>query len=147
MMWEPHSYASFVGATGQRGTGHSKRLRTILKEARERLDLSAREVAERIAAHLRDVGDTDATPPSVNTIYSWEKFERHPSISNFAAWARVLGYRLIVELDAADSKRHPILVRTEEAAEAARRIDRLDEKQREAVLLLIRSMSAHIRDD
>ncbi len=116
-------------------------MRLVLRQARDEAGLSAREVGERIAARLRESGDEDATPVSPSTIYAWEQFERHPSIANFAAWARVLGYRLIVELDGADSGRRPVLVRTEEAAEVARLVDLLPAEKRRAVLAVVKSMS------
>lgn len=122
------------------GTGHSRSLRLILKAAREEQGLSAKVVGERIARHLHDLGDPDADAVSPSAIYSWEKFERHPSVSNFAAWARVLGFRLHVLLDSANSGRAPILVWSDEAAEAARRVDQLRPDDRAAILRVIRSM-------
>lgn len=146
MMWDMPDYFGTMGATSQ-GTGHSKGLRLILKQARDQQGLSAKAVGERIALHLQALGDADAEPVSPSTIYAWESFDRHPSIANFAAWARVLGYRLIVELDSATSDRAPVLVRTDEAAEAARRIDLMQPDQRAAILGVIRSMSPSPPDE
>lgn len=143
IMWDRNDYVEgMAGSSGLVPTGHSKGLRLTLKAARETQGLSAREVARRIHQHLVEIGDEDATEPHQNTIYAWESFARHPSVANFAAWARVLGYRLIVELDAAEGGRVPVLVRTAEAAEAARRIDMMKDDQRHSILTIIRSMSA-----
>lgn len=119
-------------------TGHSKALRNTLKHARLKAGLSARAVADRIAARLVALGNPDVKPVVPSTIYAWEDFDRHPSISNFAAWARVLGYRLLVELDGADSRRMTVLVNTPEAAEAARTIDRLPAPERARAIAMIR---------
>lgn len=140
MLCETGHYLRQMGATSA-GTGHSASLRLILKEAREAQGLSAKTVGERIARHLQDLGDPEAEPVSQSAIYAWEKFERHPGIANFAAWARVLGYRLHVTLDSANSGRSPVLIATDEAAEAARRIDRMQPSDRAHVLAVIRAMS------
>ena len=140
MMCDRRDYSRLMGATSM-GTGHSQSLRLILKSAREAQGLSAKVVGERIARHLQDLGDPEAEPVSPSAIYAWEKFERHPSVSNFAAWARVLGFRLHVMLDSASSGRLPILVGSDEAAEAARRIDLLRPEDRASILGVIRSMT------
>jgi transcriptional regulator with XRE-family HTH domain len=122
------------------GTGHSRAMRLILKQARADRDLSARELGEMIRRRLVATGDADAEAPAPSTIYAWEAFKRHPSIASYAAWARVLGYRLIVELDGADQQRKPVLVRTGEAAAAARLIDAMPEEKRRALLAMIKTM-------
>lgn len=133
-------YLPHMGATSK-GTGHSESLRLILKEARNSRKWSAKYVGERISRRLQDLGDVSAKPVSPSAIYAWEDFHRHPSVDNFAAWAFVLGYRLIVTLDAAASKREPVLVRTDEAAEAARRIDLLPPDKRTSILEVVRAMT------
>ena len=142
MVLEHACQSAGMGATsGQQSTGHARGLRLILREARLKKGLSAREVCEQIAAELQRLGDTEATPPSSTALYYWEAFERHPSIANFAAWARVLGFRLVVELVEANSERAAVLVRTDEAAEVARRVDRLPEVRRKAIVEVIRAMT------
>lgn len=120
---------------------HSRDLRRILRDARERLKLSAEGLGERIAAELERYDAEDPAPPHPNTVYAWEKFRRHPNIDRFAAWARALGYRLVVELVEVGSAARAIMVRTDEAAEAARRIDRLDTASRKRVIDAIRMMT------
>ena len=122
------------------GSGHSRALRDQLRQAREGQHLSAREVCARIGARLRDY-DPSATDPHINTLYAWERFERHPSISNFAAWARVLGFRLVVELADGSSSRRPVMLRTDEAVQAARLMDQLSFHDRGVVLGVARAMA------
>lgn len=116
-------------------------MRRELWKARDDQDLSAADVAGMVGRWLRDHGDLDATDPNPNTIYAWEKGNRNPSIANFEAWAAVLGYQLHVRLDDGDSGRVPILVKNEEAAEAARRIDLLPEARRKSVLDVLRGLT------
>lgn len=143
-MCDKAGYRRQMGSTSV-GTGHSQSLRLILKAAREEQHLSANVVAKRIRRHLQDLGDDDPKC-STSAIYSWESFVRHPSVAKFAAWARVLGFRLHVQLDAANSGRVPVLIGTDEAAEAARRIDRMSPAERASILAVIRSMSRDVTD-
>lgn len=141
-MCDNPDYTSGMGATsGVKRDPNSEAMRRTLRDAREKGDIPAHVVAERIVRILHEQGDLDASKPSVNTIYMWEKFERHPSISNFQAWALALGYRLHVQLDDARGDAAAILVRSEEAAEAARRIDLLPETKRKSIIDVIRSMT------
>ncbi len=139
-MWDTTDYTARMDTTHE-STGYSKSLRLVLKRAREARGLSAKEVGRRVAQRLQQLGDDEVGPISPSTIYAWEQFDRHPSISKYAAWARVLGYRLHVLLDDAGSTRAPVLVNSDEAAEAARRIDLLHPDARTAVLTVIRSMT------
>jgi hypothetical protein len=127
-------------------SGHSKRLRATLKAARERQGVSARGLSILIAQRKTllqrelDPDAPDEMPVHENTIYGWERFEYHPNIVDFAAWARVLGYRLVVDLDDADDSRTMVLLATREAVEAARSVDMMPEAQRELVINLIRGL-------
>lgn len=117
-------------------TGHSRHLRQVLRAARLEQHLSAQQVADRVAAALgRD-------SMSGQSVLYWEGFERHPPIDVFAAWARVLGYRLIVDLDRADNQRTPVLIRHPEVAEIARLLDDGTPEMRAAVATILRGMGA-----
>lgn len=72
-------------------TGHSKALRLKLRAAREERGWTQQDLANRIGEYL------SKPPPSIASISMWEGFDRHPSIDTMAAWARVLGMRLVVE--------------------------------------------------
>lgn len=122
-------------------TGHSRSMRLTLKAAREERGWSAREVGEKIAEHLSEMEDEKVDAVSMNTVYAWEKFERHPSIAMYAAWARVLGFKLVVMLDGSDSGRTAVMVRSAEAAEIARRVDALPADKRKAIADLVRVMA------
>ena len=116
-------------------TGHSRHLRHVLRDRRKDLRLSAREVAERASDRLGDGAI------STQSIYDWEAFRRHPAIDRYAAWARALGYRLVVDLDDAAEGRHPILVRHEESASAAKTLDAIDDPaKRRAVLATLKAL-------
>lgn len=101
-------------------SGHSRRLRDLLRAARERLNLDQAEVGRRVAERMeRD------KPYLKQSVSAWEKFEQHPGIDVFAAWARVLGLRLIVDLDDAKGERIPVMLQ-KRSAEIARGVDMLD---------------------
>lgn len=80
----------------QERTGHTRRLRAVLKNARERQGLSQQDVADEIA---RIVGKGSHTRSAIS---AYESFNRHPPINVFAAWARAVGMRLIVDLEWGD---------------------------------------------
>lgn len=101
-------------------TGHSRHLRNVLRAAREKRGLSQREVAEAVTARLSD-HDKHISSTSIS---AYETFTRHPPINVMAAWARVLGFRLIVELDDAASQRVVVSLRPR-AADVARLLDLL----------------------
>lgn len=101
-------------------TGHSRHLRNVLRAAREKRGLSQREVAEAVTARLS--GEDKRI--SSTSISAYETFTRHPPINVMAAWARVLGFRLIVELDDAASQRVVVSLRPR-AADVARLLDLL----------------------
>ena len=70
---------------------------------------------------------------------AWEQFIRHPPIDVMALWARTVGLRLIVDLDDADGRRVPVLLRTD-TAELARAIDTLPESDREVIRAMVARM-------
>lgn len=115
-------------------SGHSRALRSRLRAARERLGLSGDAVARRIQTII---GDDE--PVHRGTISNWETFKRHPRIDVFAAWARAVGLRLIVDLDAADGKRIPVLL-DPETAEVARELDLLTPEDRKIIAATVRRM-------
>lgn len=94
-----------------KSTGASKMLRTRLRAKRLELGLTQQEVVDRIASI------TGERAPNRSALDHWEHFRRHPPISTYAAWARALGLRLVVELDDATSERVPVLVPREMAEE------------------------------
>lgn len=104
-------------------TGHSRQLRERLRVAREGVGLSQKAVGVEIAARL------GREKPYTGAVVSlWEKFEAHPPIDTMAAWARVVGLRLVVELDAANGARVPALLRPRAAA-VARLLDLLTDDE------------------
>jgi ribosome-binding protein aMBF1 (putative translation factor) len=133
-------------------SGHSRRLRAVLKSARERQGVSARALAGFIARRKTEIQreiEPDAveeTPHHENTIYGWERFEYHPNIVDFAAWARVLGFRLVVDLDDAEDGRTMVLLSTREAVEAARAVDMMPDEKRSLVIGLIRGLQSGYRE-
>lgn len=118
---------------------HYRHLRTQLREARKRAGLRQEDVAQRITEMLQlDKPLTDAA------VSAWETFARHPAINVMDAWARVVGLRLVVDLDAVTSSRIPVLLRPE-TADLARTIDLLDAEQRTALEVVLRGMSPRRR--
>ena len=122
-----------------RKTGHSPEIRSILKAARRRDGLSARELCSRIGAIMRE-SDPDAADPHQNTIYNWESLERDPGMAALELWALALGYRLVVGLVDANQLRDPVQLSTDEGAQVGRIVDRMPPRQRAAMLALAHSM-------
>jgi transcriptional regulator with XRE-family HTH domain len=102
-------------------TGHSRHLREVLRARRESMKLRQQDVADRITEELEL--DDRLTGGAVS---EWERFTRHPELPKMQAWARVLGLRLLVDLDDEKSTRIPVLVRPENA-DLVREIDLLEE--------------------
>ena len=98
-------------------TGHSRHMRAILADARRRLGLSAQDVADRIAALMLKDSFTG------QSVRQYERFERHPPIDVYAAWARAVGYILKIDLDPIDSGRSMVLIHSPDAATLARELD------------------------
>lgn len=115
-------------------SGHSQHLRHVLHNARKEQGLSAQVVADRIAVAM---GKPSFSGQSV--LY-YEAFTRHPPIDVFACWARVLGFRLIVDLDSAHKDRAPVLIEHSDVAEIARALDNASDSVRAAVLTVVRHM-------
>lgn len=112
-------------------TGHSRHLRDVLRAARERLGMSQREVAEAISERL-----DDERVVSSSAVSEWERFHRHPGIDVMAAWARVVGLRLIVDLDDLKTDRVHLSLRPR-AAEVARLLDLLTDPDLQVVTSLV----------
>lgn len=126
-------------------SGHTESIRARLAERREKLGLDPDTVWERLVAELterraerglkaEDVArslresedDAAADAPMRGTrIWNYEKMDREPRIDEFAAWARAVGMRLIVELEPADSPRKAVMM-SPEKADLAKTLDRLD---------------------
>ena len=109
-------------------TGHSKALRDQLKRRRLQLDLTQADVAELIE---RETGRSC----SGAAVSAWENFTRHPLIDAFAAWARVLGTRLLVDL--ADGEQDAVTV-PRQRADQVREFALLDERDARYVESLLR---------
>lgn len=108
-------------------TGWSRHLRNILKARREELGLTPQQVADRVAEEL------ELKSLSHQAVRYWEKFERHPPIDRYAAWARVLGLMLIVELDSGDSERVTVRLQHPESVAVARSMESLSDAKRKAI--------------
>lgn len=110
------------------GPTHTEGLRIRLAEARRKLGLQPDQIAERIAhelarrrdefglkhgevsAMIADDAGAERTNERGTQIQNWEKMRREPRIDEFAAWARALGMRLVVELEPAESPRRALMV-------------------------------------
>ena len=103
-------------------TGYSRQLRDRLRIAREGLGLSQKAVGVEIAKRLER-----KTPYTGAVVSLWEKFETHPPVDTMATWARVVGLRLVVELDSSTGGRVPVLLRPKAAA-IARLLDLLSDE-------------------
>lgn len=123
-------------------TGHTEALRIQLAEARRKQGLTHDQVAERLVDELTkrrevlqlrqlevakaialDAGD-DA-PVKGTRVSNWETMERQPKIDEFAAWARAVGMRLVVELVPADSPQRAVMLHPD-VAEVAKELDRME---------------------
>jgi transcriptional regulator with XRE-family HTH domain len=100
-------------------TGHSRHIRAVLRAAREAEGLTQQQVADRITSRLNL-----ERPLTGAAVSEWERFGRHPPINVMAAWARVLGRRLLVQLDESGGERVSILVRPD-VADMCRALDML----------------------
>jgi transcriptional regulator with XRE-family HTH domain len=109
-----------------RYTGHSRQLRARLRAARIERGMTLQNVADGIAQRLERESLTAAA------VSSWETFVRHPAIDVMAAWARVVGLRLVVDLDDAKGERIPVLLHPR-TADIAREIDAAPEADREMI--------------
>lgn len=114
--------------------GHSKHLRAVLRAARERMNLTQQEVAERITEML-----ALERPLSSSSVSEWERFGRHPAVNVMSAWARVVGLRLVVDLDSSRGERIPVMLRPA-ASELARAIDLLSDEDRDLVRQMVSRM-------
>ena len=122
-------------------SGHTRRLRDVLTAERKARGWSTQRVADEIAA------DLSLSKMSGETVRLWETLASQPPIDRFAAWARVLGFRLIVDLDRSDAQRRPVLVRTDEAAEVARLVDDMSRSERRQLLAYLNARSAPEADE
>lgn len=80
-----------------------------------------------VAEAIRNDIGTDRV--SGSAVSEWERFNRHPAVDVMASWARVVGLRLVVELDDARSGRVAVLLRPR-AAEIARAIDQVTDPEK-----------------
>ena len=116
-------------------SGHSRHLRNVLRAARERMGLTQLQVAERISERLRL-----ERVVSSSAVSEWERFGRHPAIDVMAAWARVLGMKLHVDLGADSDTRLSVLLRPE-TMDLARKIDLLSDEDRALVDQMVSRMT------
>jgi transcriptional regulator with XRE-family HTH domain len=115
-------------------TGHSRHLRNVLRAARLEQGMSAQDVADRIAGLL------GKPKYSGQSVLYYEGFQRHPPVDVFAAWARAVGYRLIVDVDKLGNERAQVLLRHPEVIEIAKALDDAPEDVRGAVATIVRNM-------
>lgn len=113
--------------SGTEVSGQSRHLRQILRAARDEAGLTQQQVADRISSRLNL--DRPLTGAAVS---AWEGFTRHPPINVMAAWARVLGRRLVVQLDDAAGDRVAVLVRPS-SSDLVRMIDLLGDEDRRLI--------------
>lgn len=107
------------GADIAEQTGHSRHLRELLRGLRAEAGLTQQQVADRITSRLNL-----ERPLTSAAVSEWERFGRHPPINVMAAWARVLGRRLVVQIDDASGDRVSVLLRRE-SADLARTLDQM----------------------
>ncbi len=117
-------------------TGRTRMLRQRLKARREALGLTQEQVAQLIS----DDPLRDDKPIGNTAVSNWETLKRHPKIDDFAAWARVLGMRLIVDLDDAESDRVPVLLPPGRHVELAKAISTLPDDDFTYVEALVRRL-------
>lgn len=115
-------------------TGHSRHLREVLRGLRIAAGLTQQQVADRISTRLNL--ERQLTSAAVG---EWERFGRHPPINVMAAWARVLGRRLVVQIDDTTGERVSVFVRRE-IADLARTLDQLSPDDLQAAARIIKSM-------
>lgn len=108
-------------------SGHSRHLRGVLRAAREKLGWTQQQVADKITDRLQL-----EKPLSGSSVSEWERFGRHPAINVMSAWARVVGLRLLVDLDAGTGNRIPVLVRPR-SADLCRTIDLLSDEDQQTI--------------
>ncbi len=124
------------------GTGRTRMLRQRLKARREALRLTQEQVADRISAdEIRSAHHaSEARPIGGTAVSNWETMYRNPKIHDFAAWARVLGMRLIVDLDDQDSDRVAVLLPRGRALELAKAIGTLNDADLDLVESFVRRL-------
>lgn len=115
-------------------TGQSRHIRQLLRAARESQGWTQQQVADKITERLQL--ERSLTGAAVS---EWERFGRHPPINVFAAWARSLGRRLVVQLDESAGDRVAVMLRPE-TADLARAIDLLGDADRALVDSMVSRM-------
>lgn len=120
----------------QRGesTGHSRNLRKRLKAARDEKGWTADHVG-RLIGH-----EMGRRAYSGQAVLYWEAFERHPPIDTYAAWARVLGWKLNLDVVPQDCERTTVHLQSQEAVDIARIVDSMTEAARRSVLQMLRDL-------
>ena len=126
-------YCFDMPSTTSASTGHSRALRRKLATQRTKLGLTQQQVADRIAAEM---GKESISGSAVG---QWEAFSKHPTIDHYASWCRVLGLRLILEIEDGSSNRVPVLL-SPDVAELARAIDMADTEERQIVRQVVQRM-------
>lgn len=120
-------------------TGHSRHIRNVLRAAREDAGLTQQQVADRITIRLQL-----ERPLTGAAVSEWERFSRHPAINVMASWCRVLGRRLIVQLDDTAGDRVAVMVHPV-SADLVRTIDALGESDRKLIEGMVSRMKPRIR--
>lgn len=115
-------------------SGHSRHLRGVLRAAREKLGWTQQQVADKISDRLQL-----EKPLSGSSVSEWERFGRHPAVNLMSAWARVVGLRLLVDLDSARGDRIPVLVRPR-STDLVRAIDLLSDEDQTTVRNIVSLM-------
>jgi transcriptional regulator with XRE-family HTH domain len=111
-------------------TGWTRMLRQRLVARRKALGLTQEDVARIISADPVRNASPDASerkPIGDTTISNWETLYRNPKMHDFAAWARALDLRLIVDLDDRSSDRVPVLLPPGAPVELAKAIATLSD--------------------
>jgi transcriptional regulator with XRE-family HTH domain len=110
-------------------TGYTRMLRERLRAARIARGMTQKDVAVEVQRRTgRTCGDT--------TISNWETMARNPLVDEFAAWARAVGMRLVVDLEPEGSQRIPVML-DRDSAELAKAIDQLPPEKRAAVQAIV----------
>lgn len=112
-------------------SGWSRHLRTKLRLRRVERGWTLQHVADLVAA------DLGLKRLSYQTIAYWESFDRHPAIDRFAAWCRVLGMQLDVDILDPDDDRVRVTVPADRV-DLARAVGVVDESDAAAMRLLLR---------
>lgn len=129
-----------VSAPKIESTGYSAYLRRRLKQARDDQKLRQQDVADRVAEILGKPSHTG------EAIGQYERFERHPPINVFAAWARALGLRLIVGLATEDEDLRQVIV-SPDVATAANMLEGMPPRKRRLAIRMIKELAGELTEE